>query len=753
MKRLGKALLTGILLAFAGGLLFITPYAQQLEEQYGLALLFKLRGPRPPPEKAVVVNIDGASPNAKGAYTIGASNDFRKWPRTVFARLVDRLTSYGASVIVFDVHFVEHKNKSHDQLFAEAIRRAGNVILAEQLQHTTVAPPQSSELSGNIEVEVLVPPADMLADAALALAPFPLPKIPVRVTRTWCFKPSCAEVPTLPAVAFQAVALSQYNQLYQLLHHVQPGGVDKLPATAEQMKAHHGLSESMQRLRAMFLEHPGLEEKLLASRSAGVLPAQVDSERQKLTALIKMYGRKSGVTIDFYGPPFSITTISCLDVLASRHDTAKSLAKKIRGNAVFVGVARNTWSKQKDGFYTVFSQPEGLDISGVELAATVFSNIAENRVVQQVSPASAMAIIFLSAVGASLVSFFLPPLGAVFVLLSGGIVGIAFFGTAFSLAGIWPPLILPLLVLPPVTFVVVTLVNYLGAQRRHHHMSTALSYYVPENVVEELTRDLSFISKGDGRTYSTCLITDAQNYTTLSESLTPEELSSHMKKYYQCLIGEVKKMNGVVCNIIGDSMLAHWPSRQPQTEIATRVCRAALNITGAVAGFNQENPGGSLPTRIGLHAGYLMMDNIGAVDHFEYGPVGDIVNTVSRIEGLNKRLGTRILASDQVVAWTIDLRWRKIGCFLLGGKTQPVTLHQLLDTEQASAGRGRRDDEVFSAGLAAFQAGEWQQALEAFTLCLTLCDDDGPSLFYKRLCEFYLVTPPSDWQGVVQVDK
>ena len=303
-------------------------------------------------------------------------------------------------------------------------------------------------------------------------------------------------------------------------------------------------------------------------------------------------------------------------------------------------------------------------------------------------------------------------------------------------------------------FLGANLINYLTAHRERQNVKTALGFYLPANVVTELTKDLSFINKGDKKVYSTCLITDAENYTTLSERMTPEDLSTHMKEYYRYLFGEVKKMEGLVCNIIGDSMLALWPSAEPEIRLRKKGCQAALQIVHAVAQFNSKHQTKPLPTRIGLHCGYLLMDNIGAEDHFEYAPVGDIINTVSRIEGLNKRLATQILASEEALQGVAGIESREIGLFLLSGKKQPVTIYELFGTKEQTNNWSRLCKDTFPEALILFRAGKWDKALAAFEQCLILDAEDGPSRFYAQLCESYLQKPPSgDWQGIIQVSK
>ncbi|KJR98515.1 MAG: hypothetical protein VR65_20125 [Desulfobulbaceae bacterium BRH_c16a] len=752
MKRLGKAFLTGLLLAIAGTCFVYTPYGQRVEEEFGLSLLFKLRGPRQPPEKAVIVNIDSISPGNPEL-----SGSFGKLPRTVHAALVDRLTQYGAAVIAFDIYFAETANRDQDTTFAEAIRRAGNVILVEDLRHAPAMPAtgptgRGAGPAGNVEMEILVPPIQPLADAAFALVPFPLPKIPIRVNQSWRFKESCGDMPTLPAAVFQAATLSHYDRLHALLRQKVPDNIYDLPASAEEAMATLGLVETMRKIRRVFLRNEKLREELLAeNRSARV---SGPSAGQDLLTLINMYGGESRVVIDFYGPPATCTTLSYHDVLSPPEDTHDSIAEKIRNKVVFVGAARMHWSNQKDGFYTVYSRPDGLDLSGVELAATVFANLVENRSVHPLSAGKTIGLIGFCALAACLLSFLLSPPLAAALLLAG--IGVYLFGASavFSQSGTWTPLITPIVLVPASGFLIATFINYLATHRERRNIHTALGFYLPGSVVEELTHDLSFITTGDRKMYSVCVMTDAQHYTTLSERMEPEELSIHMKAYYQYLFREVKRNGGMVCNVIGDSMLALWPSAEPETSLCRKACQASLQMVEAVERFNGKYPGRSLPTRIGIHAGYLLMDNIGAEDHFEYAPVGDIVNTASRIEGLNKHLGTRILASEETLRGVAGIRYREIGTFLLGGKTRPVGIYELLAEKEYSAEWNRLYKEVFPEAVWLFRQGLWHKALAVFDHCLTVHAEDGPTRFYKQLCESYLVTPPAaDRQEIIRVDK
>ena len=98
-----------------------------------------------------------------------------------------------------------------------------------------------------------------------------------------------------------------------------------------------------------------------------------------------------------------------------------------------------------------------------------------------------------------------------------------------------------------------------------------------------------------------------------------------------------------------------------------------------------------LPTRIGLHSGQMVLGHVGAMDHYEYRAVGDIVNTAARIERLNKLFRTRMLASDDLLFGLDDFLTRRLGTFLLAGKSKPLVIHELIcrqdeATERAALG-------------------------------------------------------------------
>lgn len=197
-------------------------------------------------------------------------------------------------------------------------------------------------------------------------------------------------------------------------------------------------------------------------------------------------------------------------------------------------------------------------------------------------------------------------------------------------------------------------------------------------------------------------------------------------------------------------MLAIWASGSDEPSLRHRACEAALDLLDAVSEFNRAHPGYALPTRLGLHCGELVLGHVGAVDHYEYRAVGDIVNTASRIEGLSKVLGTRLLATREVLTGLDGLATRGLGAFVLKGKTTPVEILEVLGSADSIEPSRVELAMHFEGALEAFRAERWAEAVERFGAVMTSYGDDGPSRFYRSLAQRYANEPPEHgWDGVV----
>ncbi|MEO6897891.1 MAG: adenylate/guanylate cyclase domain-containing protein, partial [Caldimonas sp.] len=234
-------------------------------------------------------------------------------------------------------------------------------------------------------------------------------------------------------------------------------------------------------------------------------------------------------------------------------------------------------------------------------------------------------------------------------------------------------------------------------------------------------------------------------------------LGELMNEYYAHLFVPVERSKGVVADVVGDSMVAVWARTTSDIDVRRSACEATLEIARSLDRFNDSGGGDRPPllTRFGLHSGDMLFGNIGASGHYEYRAVGDIVNTASRIQGLNKVLGTHILASAETVQDLDDFLVRPLGSFLLAGKSKSVSLVELV---------GRRDDPArgdesarhaqFAAALDAYEQGRWQEAAASFARILDAAPEDGPARFYAAHCERLRLHPPgAEWKAAIRIDS
>jgi adenylate cyclase len=314
--------------------------------------------------------------------------------------------------------------------------------------------------------------------------------------------------------------------------------------------------------------------------------------------------------------------------------------------------------------------------------------------------------------------------------------------------------VVPILVQTPVAFIAGLICKYRKANAERRNIREAFGHYLPDDVVDRLAANIKNLRTGGQVLYGICLFTDAQSYTTLSETMGPEQLTQVMNAYYGAVFKPIKDNAGVILQVVGDSVLAIWTSPEPKDELKTAACRAAMQITESVQRFNAEADHLPLPTRIGIHAGKILLGNIGAFDHFEYRPVGDIVNTASRLEGLNKFLGTDMLTSEEAFSPDDGHVTRPVGQFVFKGKSRPVRVREILAEESLPREPRVTTDRIFASGLQWFERGRWDKAAKYFRSVLQVDENDGPSRFYLKLCRKFRKAPPSgDWNGAVHLEK
>lgn len=231
-----------------------------------------------------------------------------------------------------------------------------------------------------------------------------------------------------------------------------------------------------------------------------------------------------------------------------------------------------------------------------------------------------------------------------------------------------------------------------------------------------------------------CAMTDAEDYTGVAEGMEPLSLVEFVNSYFNGLFSAVMNNGGIVIDVKGDGILALWTSDTPDRAMRARVCQGCLQMLEAVDSFNGALPARRLPTRIGVDFGPIALANVGALARYEYRAVGDTVNICSRLEQLNKPLGTRLLVSHHLAQGIDEFLFRDLGFFMLRGKRSHIRVLELL-AERATATVEQLDlCKGFAGALRAYEAGDVDRALYGFAGVLRRFPSDGPARYFHRRC-------------------
>jgi adenylate cyclase len=747
-RRLAKGLAVGLITGLAGVLFGLTSWGTTFERSVGLSWLFNMRGPIAAPPEVAVVAINGQTGDRLGLPSLP-----RDWSRTVHARLVEELTRRGASAIVFDMQFDKPKVAADDRAFASAVDASDRVVLIELV--TGKRQPitdTNGQQNGSIWVEELVGPMPALSASAKGLATFPLPKIDASVSEFWVFKESVGDAPTLPAVALQVHALQAYPAWRSLLGRLSVPALDGLPRDAGGIGKAAQLRRVMRTLRGVFENDPGARERMtrLIEREAAQRSVK---ERRLLKALNGLYSGNAQRVINFYGPPGSIRTVPFQAVLGGETSNPGRSAFDFRGKTVFVGFSDLYDPGQPDRFYTVFTGEDGVDLSGVEIAATAFGNLLTDSSIKPVDSVQTVGLLLAFGMVIGTLAYFLPAAAGVPLAV---VLAATYAFTAqwlFNTGNHWLPLATPLLAQFPLALFLGLMGQYLLERRRGQRISKALSYYVPEGVVRDLTENQSRPDAFNKVVYGTCFATDMSGFSTISEQLPPDKLAVFLNEYFDTLAQSLKRHRVDVTEFRADAIMCAWTADRPNVAVRRQAVLAALDASKAIGAFKERNGMLKAALRVGLEAGHFYIGHAGGGGHFVFSIVGDTANTASRIESLNKHIGTQILATQDVVEGLDGLLLRPLGEFQFVGKTEATPIVEIMASTAEATDRQRQLAGRFAVALAVFHAAQWEQAATAFETLLTEFPDDGPARFYLARCRAYMSgTQPPDDARVIRMD-
>jgi adenylate cyclase len=487
---------------------------------------------------------------------------------------------------------------------------------------------------------------------------------------------------------------------------------------------------------------PGTESNQSASWvAASVLgaPATKDpSHRQDLRWL------------HYYCAPFEFRRVNFDTALSDDQEMRKYLNEKI----AIVGVSDNP----EDTFRTPHSRFgsglifEGPTAPGAAIQAVSLLNLVRGDWLTRLSVNKEMGIIVAWGILTSISLMLLRPW---FAIGAGLAMAALLMSVSFLLPvhrHVWFAWAIPVVVQTPIALIWGVGYQYIVEARRSRQIRRAFGLYLSPYMADRIANRDFDLSLGGKEVEATVMFTDLAGFTTMSEPLSPTEVSRMLTSYFTRTSKAIKDLNnGTLIKYLGDGVMAAWGAPEPDPKHAEHTVLAALTIIRA---GKEQNNGPVLRTRIGINTGIFLAGNLGSEDRFDYTLFGDATNFASRLEGLNKYLGTDILISEETFRQLKDgIQTRPVGRFIVVGKGKPAAVYEVLG-RTAEFQPAPPWFDTFARGLELFAKRELDAAEKLFRQTIELRQKkDGPSEFYLQRIERERAKPDTSiWDGTVRLE-
>jgi adenylate cyclase len=286
------------------------------------------------------------------------------------------------------------------------------------------------------------------------------------------------------------------------------------------------------------------------------------------------------------------------------------------------------------------------------------------------------------------------------------------------------------------------------------NMMRVFEKFVPKQFLQRIAKDgLENVKAGNVQANRiTTLFSDLRSFTTISEGMTPQALFAFLNEYLAEMQRPIDQYGGFVDKFIGDAIMALFD--QEGAAQAEAAVKAAIGMQQRLREWNGERLGSReqpVASGVGIHSGVVMLGTLGSTTRIDSTVIGDAVNLASRLEGLTKYYGVRIVVSDDT--WGLldqgIFESRRLDLVSVKGRDAPVTIREIYqDLRGEELDRHRRLAEVFAQALELYEHRHWLKAQQAFRACLDVVKEDAASIMFIERCAYYSVNPPSeDWDG------
>jgi len=294
------------------------------------------------------------------------------------------------------------------------------------------------------------------------------------------------------------------------------------------------------------------------------------------------------------------------------------------------------------------------------------------------------------------------------------------------------------------------------ALEQQMRLTEAYQRFVPSQLLSSLEKEsILDVQLGDQvQKEMSILFSDIRSFTTLSESMTPEENFRFVNSYLSLMGPLVREHHGYIDKYVGDSIMALF-DRTPDDAVQTSV-----SMFKALREFNEERlREGYEPIRIGVgvNTGMMMLGTLGEEDRMEGSVISDAVNLAARLESLTKLYKTQLLISEATFKkLTLEVfKARLIDKVAVKGKESSVLVYEVLDAEAQELFEKKHDTiKLFEEGFDFYQNQRFEEALPLFRRCLELVVEDTVAALYVERCQTLISGGwnTETWDGVNRME-
>lgn len=307
-----------------------------------------------------------------------------------------------------------------------------------------------------------------------------------------------------------------------------------------------------------------------------------------------------------------------------------------------------------------------------------------------------------------------------------------------------------------------TLISFYLASKEKKQIKGAFSSYVAPSIVDQMLANPEMLKVGGEKKNISIFFSDVRDFTTISESLTPTQLSTCLNKYMGIMTDLLFDNEGTLDKYIGDAIVAYWGAPVDVENHALKAVLTSIKMIEVLPDINAEFKELGYPEfrhGIGLNTGDCSVGNMGSDKIFSYTALGDSMNLGARLESLCKFYGVQLNVSEFTLAAISDeerskLKYRILDKVRVKGKSEPVTMYEVYHSFHHLMTDTKSHDDYMNA----FECYQQMKFQEAIDLLQPIVDkypiEDGKPLekasrHVLERCQNYLLTPPQEnWDGV-----